>query len=102
MRKVKYNTEEERITFIQEAEINNEYLKEDAILIDEKYLIFITLNEFSEMKKQEILKELEQLDLKIPRVVEDIYDALGIGPYITNKEIIERKKQLREELRNLE
>lgn len=40
MRKVPYETNEERNILIQEAQTNGEYLIEDAILLNEKYLIF--------------------------------------------------------------
>ncbi|WP_026487648.1 hypothetical protein [Caldanaerobius polysaccharolyticus] len=42
MRKVNYNTGEERETLLNEAEARGEYLIEDAILLNEKYLIFDT------------------------------------------------------------
>jgi hypothetical protein len=42
MRKVNYETEQERDVLIAQAKQNGERLVEDAILINEKYLLFDT------------------------------------------------------------
>lgn len=55
MRKVNYQTEQERDTWISQAEQDGERLIEDAILMNEKYLLFDTLPPEQETTLEEIL-----------------------------------------------
>lgn len=51
---------------------------------------------------QAILAELAQLDVEVPRIVEDIIASIGYIPVPPKKEIIERKQALRAEYQSLQ
>ena len=52
-------------------------------------------------QKQDILRELKELDKEIPRILEDIIEHTNFTPHKNKSDIIDRKKQLREQLKNL-
>lgn len=65
----------------------------------------LTEEEQKEIRINEILKEFEELDKKVDRVDEDIiegmYREFGYIPYTTTAEVINRKEDLRDELKLL-
>lgn len=61
-----------------------------------------TQEEIKRERKIEIKLELEVLDKDINRATEDLYMLAKIIPYEKTREIIQKKKELREELKSLE
>lgn len=61
-----------------------------------------TQEEINEEKVDEIKKELEELDNTINRATEDLYKLTNTTPYQKTAEVIQRKEELREELRLLQ
>ena len=61
-----------------------------------------TLEKNKVKQKQGILKELAQLDKEIPRIIEDIIEHTNYTPHESKQSIIDKKKQLRQQLKNLE
>lgn len=55
----------------------------------------------NEYKKKQILKELVELDIEIPRIVEDIIEQGKFIVHQNKTHKINRKKELRQELQNL-
>lgn len=56
----------------------------------------------TKIRKQNIMRELEELDQVVNRATEDLYAATSTQPYSTIEKIIQRKTELRVELANLE
>ena len=54
-----------------------------------------------EQKIEEILAELEELDTTINRATEDLYTLTNTTPYQKTAEVIARKEELRQELKEL-
>lgn len=54
-----------------------------------------------EKKKFELINKLEELDKKIPRIIEDMIDKNVYEPNEYQRNIIEEKKKYREELQQL-
>ena len=77
MRKVNYNTEEMRNKLIEQAKQNGEYLIEDAILKDEKYLVFdtkpITINSKTEEKTESTQTTREQINAQVVAKIRERY-----------------------------
>ena len=55
-----------------------------------------------EQKIKEILAELEELDTTINRATEDLYKLTNTTPYQKTADVIARKEELRQELKELE
>jgi hypothetical protein len=55
----------------------------------------------TDYKKQIILQELTQLDIEIPRIVEDLIKHTNFKPHKSKEDTIARKNLLREQLQNL-
>ena len=60
-----------------------------------------TEEEIKEAEVLEIKEELEELDKIINRATEDLYALTNAKPYQTIQETINRKNELRQELKNL-
>lgn len=75
-------------------------LDEDDELIDVEP-IPKTQEELDEERVEEIKSELISLDDTINRATEDLYDLTNTKPYESTQNVINRKKQLREELKTL-
>lgn len=60
-----------------------------------------TQEELDEERAEEIKSELISLDDTINRATEDLYDLTNTKPYESTQNVINRKKQLREELKTL-
>lgn len=60
-----------------------------------------TDEELNQEKIAEIKEELEELDKVINRATEDLYSLTGAKPYKTTQETIDRKNELRQELKNI-
>lgn len=54
-----------------------------------------------EQKIEEILAELEELDQTIKRATEDLYTLTNTTPYQKTADVIARKEELRQELKEL-
>lgn len=52
-------------------------------------------------EEEKIKEELEELDQTINRATEDLYELTGTTPYRSTGEVIERKKELRQQLKNI-
>ena len=57
--------------------------------------------EFSMTKEEKIKEELQELDKTINRATEDLYDLTETTPYASTQEVINRKIELRNELKTL-
>ena len=82
------------------------YPRFDFVLDEEDNLIDVepipkTQEELDEERTEEIKAELVQLDITINRATEDLYDLTNTTPYETTQNVINRKKELREELKTL-
>lgn len=82
------------------------YPRFDFVLDEEDNLIDVepipkTQEELDEERTQEIKVELNSLDVIINRATEDLYDLTNTTPYETTQNVINRKKELREELKTL-
>lgn len=71
MRRIVYNTNEERALLLENAKMNGEYLIEDVITIDGKYLIFDAM-------PLEPEPQLPSLDERLGAVELVILDLAGI------------------------
>ena len=60
-----------------------------------------TEEEINEENAMEIKKELEELDQTINRATEDLYELTGTTPYKSTGDVIERKKELRQQLKQI-
>lgn len=60
-----------------------------------------TQEEINEENVIEIKKELEKLDQTINRATEDLYELTGTTPYKSTGDVIERKKELRQQLKQI-
>lgn len=60
-----------------------------------------TDEELNQEKIAEIKEELNELDKIINRATEDLYSLTEVTPYQTVQETIDRKNELRQELKNL-
>ena len=74
-------------------EPSENYIQEKNIKIEEEAL---------NKQKQDILRELKELDKEIPRIIEDIIEHINYTPHKSKSDIIDKKKQLRQQLKNLE
>ena len=82
------------------------YPRYEFVLDEEDNLIDVveipkTQEELDEERTEEIKAELVQLDITINRATEDLYDLTNTTPYETTQNVINRKKELREELKTL-
>lgn len=78
----------------------------DFVLDDNRNLIDVveipkTEEELKHEKIAEIKEELQELDKTINRATEDLYDLTETTPYESTAQVIERKKELRQQLKNL-
>lgn len=60
-----------------------------------------TEEELNQERVAEIKEELNELDKVINRATEDLYSLTEVTPYQTVQETIDRKNELRQELKNL-
>lgn len=60
-----------------------------------------TEEEMNKEKEEKIKEELEELDKTINRATEDLYELTDTKPYKSTEEVIERKKELRQQLKNI-
>lgn len=78
----------------------------DIIVNDYKYVGGKVINlglkpEFRKTEEEKIKEELEELDKTINRATEDLYELTDTKPYKSTEEVIERKKELRQQLKNI-
>lgn len=57
--------------------------------------------EFAMSNEEKILKELKELDTVINRATEDLYVLTDTTPYKSTQEVIDRKEELRTELKKI-
>lgn len=57
--------------------------------------------EFTITDAERIKEELEELDKTINRATEDLYDLTETTPYESTAKVIERKKELRQQLKTI-
>lgn len=60
-----------------------------------------TEEELNQERIEEIKTELQELDKTINRATEDLYSLTNVTPYQTVQETIDRKNELRQELKNI-
>jgi hypothetical protein len=82
------------------------YPRYDFVLDENEELIDVieipkTQEEINEENILEIKKELEGLDQTINRATEDLYELTGTTPYKSTGDVIERKKELRQQLKQI-
>ena len=82
------------------------YPRYEFVLDEEDNLIDVepipkTQEELGKERMQEIKVELNSLDIIINRATEDLYNLTNTAPYETTQNVINRKKELREELKTL-
>ena len=76
--------------------ITNDYKYENGEIID------LGLKaEFRKTEEEKIKEELEELDKTINRATEDLYTLTKTTPYQSTQEVINRKIELREQLKTL-
>lgn len=76
--------------------VTNDYKYENGEIID------LGLKpEFRKTPEEKIKEELEELDKIINRATEDLYELTDTKPYKSTEEVIERKKELRQQLKNI-
>ena len=76
--------------------VTNDYKYENGEIID------LGLKpEFRKTPEERIKEELEELDKTINRATEDLYELTDTKPYKSTEEVIERKKELRQQLKNI-
>lgn len=76
--------------------VSNNYRYDNGNLID------LGLKKSMTMTEEEIIKEeLMELDKTINRATEDLYELTNTEPYKSTGEVIERKKELRQQLKNI-
>lgn len=74
---------------------SKEVRKEDFIPV--KY----TEEQLKEIKINSIIEELNELDKTINRATEDLYTLTNLTPYASVAEVISRKNELRQELKEV-
>ena len=79
----------------------------DFVLDDDGNLIDVveirkTQEEINSERAEEIKNELIELDTTINRATEDLYTLTNTTPYQKTAEVIQRKEELRQELKELE
>ena len=79
----------------------------DFVLDDDGNLIDVveipkTQEEINSERAEEIKTELTELDTTINRAIEDLYKLTNTTPYQKTAEVIARKEELRQELKELE
>lgn len=82
------------------------YPRYDFVLDDDGKLIDVaeipkTQEESNEERESEIKQELSELDFTINRATEDLYALTNITPYKNTQDVINRKIELRKELKTL-
>lgn len=82
------------------------YPRFDFVLDDNGNLIDVveipkTEEEINQERVEEIKAELEQLDVTINRATEDLYVLTDTIPYKSTQEVIDRKEELRAELKKI-
>ena len=60
-----------------------------------------TEEELNQERVEEIKTELQELDKTINRATEDLYSLMEVTPYQTVQETIDRKNELRQELKQI-
>ena len=81
---------------ILEVEVPEGIVPREYKYIDGEFVINVPV------RKEAIIKELEELDVIINRATEDLYIATGATPYVSVEEVIAKKTELRAELAELE
>ena len=76
--------------------ITNDYKYENGKIID-----LGLKDEFRKTEEEKIKEELKELDKTINRATEDLYELTDTKPYKSTEEVIERKKELRQQLKNI-
>lgn len=76
--------------------ITNDYKYENGEIID-----LGLKDEFRKTEEEKIKEELKELDKTINRATEDLYALTNTTPYQSTKEVINRKIELREQLKTL-
>lgn len=61
----------------------------------------LTQEQLNKYRANEIKSELEELDKTINRAVEDLYTLTNLTPYASVAEVISRKNELRQELKEV-
>lgn len=81
LRKVNYTTEEERDILVEQAKVNGEHIIEDAILLNEKYLIFDTkpTEPTPQHTPEPTLAELQAQQLAQAEAIAAIFERLEGG-----------------------
>ena len=81
---------------IIEVEIPEGVKEREYKYIDGQFIINVPV------RKENIIRELAELDTIINRATEDLYTATGTTPYTSVEEVIAKKEALRKELAELE
>ena len=81
---------------IIEVEIPEGVKEREYKYIDGQFIINVPV------RKENIIRELAELDTIINRATEDLYTATGTTPYASVEEVIAKKEALRKELAELE
>ena len=81
---------------IIEVEVPEEVKEGEYKYIDGQFIINVPA------RKENIIRELSELDSIINRATEDLYAATGTTPYASVEEVIDKKEALRKELAELE
>ena len=81
---------------IIEVEVPEEVKEREYKYINGEFIINIPV------RKENIIRELAELDTIINRATEDLYVATGTTPYASVEEVIAKKEELRKELAELE
>lgn len=84
------------VTSIFDVEVPEDVIEREYKYIDGKFVVNV------EVRKENIVKQLEELDAIINRATEDLYVATKTTPYASVQEVIEKKEALRAELAELE
>ena len=77
-----------------------DFVVEDGKLVD-VVEVPKTQEELNAEKETEIKQELAELDITINRATEDLYNLTNTTPYESTQNVINRKIELREELKTL-
>ena len=75
--------------------------KTKEVSMEEYTPIAPTQEQMNKQKQIEIKEELEQLDKTINRATEDLYTLTNSTPYASIAEVISRKNELRQELKEV-
>ena len=84
---------------IEEQDLNivmNDYKYENGQIIN-----LGLKKQFTMTQEEKIKEELKELDNTIKRATEDLYELTKTTPYKSTAEVIERKKELRQQLKNI-